>query len=655
MLFATTASVSAALLFLLQPLSARMLLPLFGGSTAVWVVALVFYQAILLAAYGYAHLTTSWLGVGRQAIVHAVLLALSLLWLPTAVPVDAAPPSGNDVSARMLTMLLAMVGVPLFAVSASTPLLHTWLLGTGYSDPARAYALYAASNAGSILALVGYPFLIEPHLGVEAQSRWWARGYGALSVLIVACMVCLWYGARRQRLSRQRTPSPETSDGALAERQRGREPSGSARWLQRGRWMVLALAPSSMLVGATTHLSNEIAPAPMLWVLPLATYLVTFVLAFAGRRPPALGVTMRAFPFVVLALALALASRASEPVAVLVPLHLGALFVASLVCHVKLADDRPESTRLSEFYLCLTLGGVLGGAFSALVAPLLLKTGGEYPLALFVTCLVGYYPPRREGGVTQAIGRRRPRLLDVGLPLALGLLTAGLIIRRQSGSAISDPVAAAALFGPPLLICLTFLARPLRFSFGVGAFLLATALTYAGQGTVILTDRSFFGIHRVKHVTLGDTQSFHVLMHGNTIHGLQSLDLLRGTEPLGYYHRTGPFGQVVSSIGIRGRPVAVVGLGTGALVCYGTSRQRWDFFEIDPAVERIARDSRFFTYLRDCPADARVTIGDGRLALARQRQAGPAYQLLVLDAYSASSIPVHLLTREAVQVYLDRL
>jgi hypothetical protein len=404
------------------------------------------------------------------------------------------------------------------------------------------------------------------------------------------------------------------------------------------RWLLLAAAPASLMLSVTTYLSTDIAAVPLLWTVPLAIYLGTLALAFAPRLvvPPWLVTSL--VPLAVLPLVLVLAADAHEPLAIVISTHLVALAVVALACHASLARQRPAPAQLTRFYLWVAAGGALGGILTALVAPLAFTRVAEYPLALVVACLVlDESTPR---------GTSRPRVLDFVWPAALALATAGLLAVTVRG-----PSGAGLVIGVATLAAASFARRPIRFGLGVGAVLLAAAVHGETGGRALHSERTFYGRHRV---VLDADGRHHLLVHGTTVHGLQSLDPGRRLEPLAYFHRTGPVGQV-AALALAGdaRPVAVVGLGTGTLACYGRPGQRFTFYELDPVVVRLARDPRYFTFLRDCPPDVEVVPGDARLSL-RDAPAG-RYHLLVLDAYSSDAPPVHLLTREAVRLYLDKL
>lgn len=629
-IYTLTIFVSASLLFLVQPLFARMVLPLLGGSPSVWNTTVVFYQVVLLLGYAYTHLTTRWLSVRRQALLHAVVIFLPLLVLPIGIPAGWVPPANTNPIPWLLSLLLVVVGLPYFVVTTSSPLIQKWFSHTGHPSAADPYFLYAASNIGSVLALLSYPFVMEPNLPLLAQSWTWAIGYGLLVILTIGCAIFLWRSSA--------TPAPDVP--------RSISPPERLNLGRRVRWVFLAFIPSSLMLSVTTYLSSNIASIPLLWIIPLILYLITFILVFARRVLLPHTIMVRALPIFLLPLVIVVIVQPIGPLILLIPLHLVTFFIAAMVCHGELAQDRPSAQYLTEFYLWLSVGGALGGMFNALLAPLLFTTVLEYPLMLILVCLAQWRPePFRW--------HTRGTRLDFGLPLVLALLLAGLIVGCQATGWLSGPARLGVMFGAPILLGFSFSRRPLRFALGIAALLLAGSLYTSAEGQVLVTERSFFGIHRV---TLDPGGRYHMLIHGNTVHGIQSVDPMRQEEALGYYYPTGPIGQVFMALQSQQEPmknVAVVGLGVGALACYHTPDQTWTFYEIDPVVEQIARDTRYFTYLQQCAPDARIILGDARLSLVNAPD--QQYDLLVLDAYSSDSVPIHLITREALTLYLKKL
>jgi hypothetical protein len=630
-LYATTVFVGAALLFLVEPMFARMVLPSLGGSPSVWNTAMVFYQMALLAAYGYAHVSTARLGVRRQAGWHLLLLLAPLAVLPIAIPANWPPPTQGQPIPWLLGLMLVAMGLPFFAVAATSPLIQRWFAATGHRRAADPYFLYAASNAGSMLGLLSYPAWVEPHLHLARQSRWWMWGYGLLVALTAACAACLWMSASRaaDTVPAARPPLPEPVD----------RPAGRRRL----RWVLLAFAPSSLMLSVTTYLSSDVAVVPLLWVIPLATYLLTFILAFARHQILPRPFLSRALPILLVPLIMTLNMRIFQPIGLLMLLHLATFFIAATLCHTALAADRPAAVHLTEFYLWISVGGALGGLFNALIAPLVFHSVVEYPLMWVGVCLLGWKAADRDpvGGVIR----------DCLWPAFSTLAAAGAVLAVQATHLKTNAVVGGFLFGVPPLICYLFSQRPLRFALGIAGLLLIGGLYDTGNGPVLHASRSFFGIHRIVADSSG---RYHLLYHGRVLHGIQGMDPAHRQEPLAYYERSGPIGQILADYGQEpSETIAVVGLGAGTLACYARPGQRWTYFEIDPTVVKLASDERFFTYLHDSAAPARIVLGDARLSLVAEPDG--RCDLLILDAYTSDAIPVHLVTREALALYLRKL
>lgn len=639
-LYSLTIFCGAALLFLVQPLFARMVLPLLGGSPAVWNTALVFYQTALLAGYAWTHFSIRWLGARRQAWVHLGVLLLAILFLPIALPLGWTPPASDAPTGWLLLLLLVAVGAPFFAVSTSSPALQRWFAATGHPAARDPYFLYAASNAGSLLALGAYPFWLEPRLRLAQQSALWTMGFCLLILLCAACALALWKSPKEvHEVSARSTGTRKSTVLGVA---LSDEPISAAR---RARWVVLAAVPSSLMVGVTTYLSNEIAAIPLLWIVPLTLYLLSFIVVFSRRGETLVPYAARIFAILVLPLAVALAARAVQPMSLLIPLHLLVLLLAAIMCHGALAHDRPAPAKLTEFYLLMSLGGALGGAFNALVAPFVFKSVVEYPIALAAACLL--IPAALIGAPQTNWKREAPRDALFGIGVA-GLTLISVLALQRAGWH-SGPAALAMMFGPAVIIGFAWSRRPLRFA------LVAAGIAFAGtwyhgdqERRVLRAERSFFGVNRV---TISPSGRFRQLVHGNTLHGSQSTDPKRANESLTYYFRTGPIGQVFEQLGPRFQTVGVVGLGVGSLAPYGRAGQKWTYYEIDPVVENIARED--FSFLRNARADLSVVLGDARLRLNDAPRG--KYDLLVLDAYSSDAIPIHLMTREALQLYVQTL
>ncbi len=633
-LFALALFSSAALLFLVEPMLARMLLPLLGGTPAVWNTCLVFFQAALLTGYLYAHASLHWLGKRTQLAVHLTVLLSALLVLPLRLPAAGAPQARQNPVLWILITLAATVGVPFFALAASAPVLQKWFAWTSHRSAADPYFLYAASNAGSLLGLLCYPLLLEPLLALSSQTRVWSFGYAGLIALVAVCAALVL------RMSPDEAAHPRESRGA------------PTPWKDRARWIALAFVPSSLMLGFTTALTTDVPAIPFFWVLPLAVYLLSFVLVFASKPPVSHRMLVRRLPFLILIALIPTVAKTRLPVAVLLLIYLSALFAIAMVCHGELARGRPAVGRLTEFYLWISFGGVLGGIFNSLVAPVVFSSVVEFPLVMVFAALLR--PAPEATGDASRRARRISLPAGVGdwlLPALLGLsMTAVIAFARHRGLK-PGLTANTVIFGYSILWCLSFGKRPLRFSLGLIAVLLASSSYTGAFGRILYTERSFFGVSRVTDDSAG---RFRSLFHGGTIHGVQSLDPARGHEPLSYYTKAGPIGQVFAEMASRAPfHVAIVGLGAGAMACYMRPGDALTYYEIDRSVVSIATNPNFFTFLGQCAPGAGIVLGDARLSLRNAPKNG--YRLIVLDAFSGDSIPVHLLTREALRLYIDKL
>lgn len=573
--FVLTLLVSSCLIFLVQPMVAKMVLPLLGGVPAVWTTSILFFQAVLLAGYAYAHFSVNRLGPRRQAVLQVVLVLVPLLALPVAIH-SHSPPTDSDPIPWLLGALVLACGLPMFVASSTGPVVQRWFASTGRRGARDPYFLFAASNLGSLLGLLLYPLVLERTLSLADQADLWSIGYGLLVALTVATAVVLWRSQPAETAPVERSARPDRA--------------------RRLRWVVLAFVPSSLMLGVTAEITSEIAPIPLFWVVGLALYLVTLIVAFSLRSPMPPRVLVQVLPLLVLAVVFFTFLHPTHSPWVLL-LHLVTFTLSAYVCHAQLAADRPAPEHLTEYYLWLSVGGALGGVFNGVVAPLIFSRLVEYPLALFLACFM------------------RPRLLRPGR-----------FWSRGRGLAV------------------------LAFA----SFVLAAVATTAGESDVLLADRSFFGLYTVKLLDEPEGR-YHALVDGNTLHGMQSLNPARATQPLLYFYRGAPVGDVFRAVH-SARPAArvgVIGLGAGSLSCYARPADRWTFFELDPDVSRIAHDRKLFTLLPRCDPRANVVLGDGRLQIAKQPP--HSFDLIALDAFNSESVPVHLLTREALAIYVREL
>ncbi|MGO9121986.1 MAG: fused MFS/spermidine synthase [Desulfomonilaceae bacterium] len=630
LLYSGVIFLSAALLFWVEPFFGKMVLPLLGGSPAVWNTCLVFFQTALLLGYLYAHLQTTVFGLRAQTAIHQALLGCAFFFLPIMIPPGWTPPSSaNPVPWLMLVLVMAL-GLPFALLSATSPLLQSWFSKTGKTRATDPYFLYSASNAGSLVGLLAYPVVIEPYFTLEQQSWAWSAGYAMIFIAILAGAVLLW----------GRNPAKESRPIASS---LSSVPASGLRLL------LLAAVPSSLLQSVTSYLTLNLAAVPLLWVIPLSIYLISFILVFSRRQ-------MISHRFMVLLQPVLLVCTI---VAVwwwnqvswwLFPLNLLILFVTSMVCHGELARLRPSPESLTRFYLWLATGGVVGGVFNAIVAPMIFNSLLEYPIALI---LAGFLLPHGDSNDRGYRSILRGLVLWIMFGIVLGAALWGsrtwLTIPSNSPQCLAIGVVAG-------LIIYGFKRRPVQFGLGLCMLFLVAQFLQANlnlsQVKTLYTERNFFGIVRVEVNRINDTIR---LVHGTIIHGTQFPDPGRRREPTGYYWQGGPLGDFFKCLPpvAEGRKIAVAGLGIGGMTAYAASTDRWFFYEIDPAVDHLARDTEYFTYLHDCPAKIEVVVGDARLSLARAPD--QFFNLIVLDAFSSDSIPVHLLTREALALYRAKL
>jgi SAM-dependent methyltransferase len=632
-LFTVTVFVAATLLFLVQPMVAKGLLPIFGGTPAVWTTSMLFFQAALLGGYGLAHVTLQRLGPARQSRVQLLILAIALLALPLARPEGTA---SGDPMLSVLVLLATGVGLPFLALSTASPVLQRWFSVSGHRRAGNAYVLYVASNIGSLAALLAYPFLVEPNLSLETQRLAWSALYLVFLGLTAVCVLVLFPMGRRLPAADMEHGAgdeavatlPVTADHPPVS---AADAATGTRWRERASWLALAFVPSSLMLGVTAYLTTDIASAPLLWVAPLSLYLLSFVIAFSRYEPIATRISGLFLPFMAVAAAIDMFGAVGLPAAFRLPLHLAVFTLAAILCHGRLAASRPPVARLTEFYLILAIGGVTGGVVNAILAPALLDVVAEYPLAIGAALLA-----RRSVNLD---ARRR---WAFGAVAALAFIAVAMLPMIAGYPGAWSTPALVVLMGLSLLI----------FALRVPFSLLVTVLLMAGfllAPSPLLTERNFFGLFRVVH-----HQGEHQLIHGTTLHGSQIWPPEAVPSATGYYHAEGPLGDVVAL-----RPpdvvnnIGVLGLGSGGMAAHFQEGQRVTFYEIDPAMVVVAMDARYFTYLSSSRAAIDVRVGDGRLLLADEPSA--SFDLLIMDVFSSDAVPTHVLTLEAFELYLDRL
>ncbi len=631
LLFGIALFLSAGLLFWIQPLIAKTLLPFLGGTPAVWNTCLLFFQTMLLMGYVYALVSSKWLSLRLQGAVHVLLILVIAVYVFRSA-VHTPVLSGlhrADPTRWLLESLLFSVGPPFFILSASSPLLQVWFSKLRHQLAVDPYFLFAAGNAGSLIALIAFPLLLEPNLGLPEQYRLWRVGFAVLIALM--CVIALALKPLHATPHKELQSSTVVSDQKLPV-------------LRRLRWLALSFVPSSLMVGVTTYITSDVAAVPLLWVIPLALYLLTFILAFTKRQfASSLNRLMIVGALVV---TLILASGATEPAWALILANLAFFFVAAMTCHGQLANDRPSVPHLAEYYLWIAVGGALGGCFNVLIAPLLFTSVVEYPLAIVIACLLQCGPKTDND-------QSRFDLHDVIYPAGLYLLTVSLAILVTYLRVSSSTIRLVIVLGAPLIIINHFFRhRPARFALGLCAILLASVYYTGATDRTVHVVRNFFGTTRV---TTDSTGRINSLYSGNTVHGRQFVDQSRRCEPLSYHHENGPLGQVMAVFNAApaNTRVAVIGLGVGAMASYSKPDQEWTFYEINPDVINIAH-APHFTYLQNC-ARASVNIVEGDARLNLQTAEAGHYGLIVLDAFSSDAIPVHLVTQQALDLYLAKL
>jgi len=596
--FAWTIGVGAFLIFQVQPLLARFILPSFGGGAAVWTACLLFFQTFLLVGYAYAHASSRWLGPRGQVALHLALVGLSIPFLPIAPGTAWQPTATGEPTWQIFLLLTATIGLPYLALAATAPLVQNWF---GRVHPTQApYRLYALSNAGALAALVSYPFVFEPLLSRHTIATIWAGGFALYATLVAACAASLW---RWQSSSSAIADVTSAAGNASGQRSTGNEESQSPTTGTMALWLALSACSSALLMSLTNKLCQDLAAVPFLWVLPLALYLLTFILCFERQAWYRRGIFTLLLPTVA-ALLCWQSARGDRPLHELIGIYCSGLFVACMVCHGELYRLRPAADRQTTFFLMIAAGGVIGGLFVAVAAPLLFTTYAELAYSL---CLLG------------------------------GLLA---VIHHHDRTTLS-------VAGRP---------RPVWPAIGVGTAALAAGFflpAWWESDGILARSRTFYGTLRVEDVCRDDPALHgHRLMHGVTNHGAQFVDPLKARIPLTYYGESSGVGMAITHLPAEaGRRIGVVGLGAGTLATYGRQGDTMRFYEIDSAVEPIAR--RWFSYLQDSAATIEVAIGDGRLLL--DHEDNQHFDLLVLDAFSSDAIPIHLLTLEAFATYLRHL
>lgn len=631
MAFAGTLFLSALLMFILQPLFGKILLPLLGGTPAVWNTCMVFYQTLLFLGYWYAHQLSTRLNSSRQIQIHTVLLIFSIIALPVALPAEIEPPTDHNPIMWIITVLFRAIGIPFFVVSTTAPLLQKWFSRLGHQHSSDPYFLYAASNAGSLLALLSYPFLIEPNIGLSSQRLLWSVGYGLLCFMILGSAVLVW---RKIQHLENETPIETINDVEPITRQ------------QQLHWLALAFVPSSLLLGLTQFISTDIASVPLLWIVPLTLYLLSFILVFSSWAHRIHPLMLAAQPaWLLVFIAYSFINPAVLPYWLDLILHSIAFFLAIMVCHGELAKHRPAPEHLTQFYLIMSFGGMLGGLFNTFVAPFVFDAVYEYPMMIVASLLL------RPGLLSSKW------LRDSWFPITVFIVGCAIYLSSEAIFDYLDIVGGALI----LLAGFSYSYRyqPLGLGLLTAVILFFTLGLHSLASTTLFQERTFFGVLSVRNSVIMDEnqhpETARELYHGTTKHGAERLTAAHVTTPLTYYSKPGPIGQVFSEFDNENQNwnIGAVGLGAGALACYTKPGQHWRFYEIDPLVVQVAKDPQWFNYLNRCNPQADMVVGDARLSLVKEPDS--SFDLLIMDAFSSDAVPTHLLTREALQLYFSKL
>jgi len=674
--FGAAIFLSAALLFAMQPMFTKMVLPRLGGSPSVWSVAMVFFQALLLAGYAYAHLLTRFLASRHAVFVQIAVMACAIIFLPLSIRAGWGRPPESGTALWLIGLFTVSIGLPFFALSANGPLLQAWFSRTDHPAANNPYFLYAASNVGSFLALLAYPVAIEPFVRLSDQTWAWSAGFILLILLIAASGAMLWL-------------APATPAQALAE---DVETDAPPTFRDAVTWVALAAVPSGLLVAVTAHISTDVAAVPLLWVVPLALYLLTFVIVFSSRPIIPHGLAVNLQPFFVVALVVVLVLSLVNSIMLQIAAHVAAFFFAALVCHGELAKRRPSARHLTAFYMWMSAGGMIGGLSAGLIAPFVFNWVAEYPLLIVLALLC------RPGALTFPQGSRERMLWAVGLIAAVVVLFWLKGATERLDDAVKN-IAVAIILGTALALW----TRPLVLACAVVFLLLANLADTEDASSETL--RSFFGVLKISESA---DENYRILMHGTTIHGAEKITAsddeddeeeedddktkVEKTEkekpaetksaeaksadpksaetkkpedkkaedsrptPLTYYFDGSPLAQtIVAAREKAGGTVrlAVVGLGSGTLACQTRPADKLTYYEIDPLVVSIARDTDRFTFLSSCAPSAPIVIGDARLTLADAPD--NSYDIIIVDAFSSDAIPIHLMTREAMALFARKV
>jgi spermidine synthase len=626
-LFSGTLFLSAALMFAIQPMAGKALLPLVGGTPTGWIVAMAFFQIMLLLGYLVAHFLSRFPPFAH-GLLYITALGVGGMLLPFHLPQAGETTLG---ALDIFWLLAKTLALPFIALSATSSTIQRLFTATSHHSADDPYFLYSASNLGSFAGLFLYPLAFERWWGLAEQALYWSLGYGLLAGAALLCI------SRTSPKVRAVVPKADKS--------------GPAERRERLEWVTLAFFPSALLLAVTTHISTDIFSAPMLWVLPLALYLLTFVVAFSKRRIVPLSKITAVQPIAV-ALALGFLLMFNTLVRMSwhsMVVHLVAFTIVALMCHMRLAEQRPkDGRRLTEFYLMLSVGGALGGILNAFIAPVLLDRLIEYPALLLLSCLMN--PSFRKPTPFAA-------KTALGFAMVMALMYVAFI-GGQMGyirSLRADGLTLEMLLADGMLFFILFLTAMNVRTALYGGVVLLLLTEFVIPKDQLLVRRNFYGVIKVIDYPIAirnHTYQARYLYHGTTTHGLQVKDQKYETTPTAYFTRSGPAGDIFNLY--VPKKAAVIGLGAGTMNCFSSPKNEFTFFEIDPAVRDVASDPKLFTFLSACKGKQppRIFLGDGRLELAKLHE---KFDVIALDAFSSDTIPAHLLTMDAMEVYLDHL
>lgn len=621
--------VIAFLLFSVQPMVTKMVLPTMGGTPAVWNTAMFTFQLLLLLGYGYAHLLARIASPRKQLLLHAGIILAACAFLPLHVALVADEALLSQPVRSLVYAFLTHIGLPFFCLSATAPLLQSWVSRSTHPLAKTPYVLYSASNLGSFAGLIGYVVLVEPSFDLASQSQYWS---GLFIVATAALLVAGW-GLRMGAVEKS------TAVQGIA-----------PNWRECIGWVWLAFLPSSLSLGVTTYITTDVASMPLLWVIPLSLYLLSFVDAFRNR-PLLVRACQRMAPILGLAAVMLFVFKGAGLGASL-PLQLLVFAIFAFALHGWLASRQPAPAYLTQFYLCLSVGGVLGGAFNGLAAPYLFNTAIEYPMVLLLASLTAFIYLQRRDDATVSVAKQLRWLgltaLLVAAFLLIGTVAYSILQKIDLQAVLISPMMIKIAGVSALLVMVLSLRQFARVYYSLLVLLIIVLINWSMTGDPMFRGRNFFG---VSQVIFDADKNIHRFSHDTTVHGIQSLDPKRAMTPLAYY---APLQDVFKALPVtHHHPLAVLGLGAGTLKCFAQKGNQVDLYEINPMVRAIAENPDYFTYLRDCPASHTVLMGDGRIEIGKQPQG--RYGAIILDAFSSDSIPGHLLTQEAIHIYLDRL